>query len=142
MKKCIQSIGCSASSLENLFPRGRTDMARRLLPELKAKILESLRDGKSVESVALTFGVAKRTVYYLLQQLKSEHGTRRKFRIARINPSTCPSGLYSSCRNCLFFVPVGKIVTTRLIVKFSEDRLIQPLLSRLPALCRLTKGQP
>ena len=58
-------------------------MARRLLPELKAKILESLRDGKSVESVALTFGVAKRTVYYLLQQLKSEHGTRRKFRIGR-----------------------------------------------------------
>ena len=58
-------------------------MARRLSPELKATILESLRNGTSVESVSLTFGVAKRTVYYMLRQLKSEQGARRNFRVGR-----------------------------------------------------------
>ena len=58
-------------------------MARRLPPELKAEIHESLKSGASVESVSQTFGVAERTVYYMLRQLKAEQGVRREFRVGR-----------------------------------------------------------
>jgi transposase-like protein len=58
-------------------------MARRLPPELKAKIRDSLKSGASVESVSQTFGVAERTVYYMLRQLKAEQGVRREFRVGR-----------------------------------------------------------
>jgi transposase len=58
-------------------------MARRLPPELKAKIRDSLENGVSVESVSQMFGVAERTVYYLLRQLKAEQGVHRIFRVGR-----------------------------------------------------------
>lgn len=58
-------------------------MAKRLPPELKATIRDSLKNGASVESVSQTFGVAERTVYYLLRQLKAEQGVNRNFRVGR-----------------------------------------------------------